>query len=68
MSYRSAVHETTKFTPAMLMFGRELRVPLHLLIGRPQEEPGERGYPEYVESERVCGNCSEFCSCTLAGK
>ena len=52
MSYRSAVHETTKCTPAMLMFGRELRVPLDLLIGRPQEEPGKRGYPEYVESLR----------------
>ena len=39
MSYRSAVHETTNFTPAMLMFGRELRVPLDLLIGLPQEEP-----------------------------
>ena len=37
MSYRSAVHETTRFTPAMLMFGRELRVALDLLIGRPQE-------------------------------
>ena len=30
MSYRSAVHETKKFTPAILMFGRELRVPLDL--------------------------------------
>lgn len=52
MSYRSAVHETTKFTLAMLMFGRELRVPLDLLIGRLQEEPEDRGYPEYVESLR----------------
>ena len=52
MSYRSAVHETTKFTPAMLMFGRELRVPLDLLIGRPQKEPEDRGYPEYVERLR----------------
>jgi len=43
MSYRSAVHETTKFTPAMLMFGRELSVPLDLLIGRPQEELDDRG-------------------------
>ena len=52
MSYRSAVHEATKFTPAMLMFGRELRVPLDLLIGRPQEELDDRGYPEYVERLR----------------
>ena len=52
MSYRSAVHETTKFTPAMLMFGRELRVPLDLLTGRPREEPEDRGYPEYVERLR----------------
>ena len=52
MSYRSAVHETTKFTLAMLMFGRELRVTLDLLIGRPQEELEDRGYPEYVERLR----------------
>ena len=38
MSYRSAVHETTRLTSAMLMFRRELRVPLDLLIGRPREE------------------------------
>ena len=52
MSYRSAVHETTKFTLAMLMFGRELCVTLDLLIGRPQEELEDRGYPEYVERLR----------------
>lgn len=38
MSYRSAVHETTRLIPAMLMFRRELRVPMDLLIGRPREE------------------------------
>ena len=32
---------------AMLMFGRKLRIPLDLLIGCPQEEPEDRGYPEY---------------------
>ena len=68
MSYRSAVHETTKFTPAMLMFGRELSVPLDLLIGHPQKESEDRGYPEYVERLRVCGNCSQFFSCTSAGR
>ena len=30
--------ETTKFIPAMLMFGRELNVPLDLLLGWPQAE------------------------------
>jgi len=68
MSYRSAVHETTKFNPAMLMFGQELCVPLDLLIGCPQEKPEDRGYPEYVERLRVCGNCSQFCLCTSGGK
>ena len=41
------MHETTKFTLAMLMFGRKLHIPLDLLIGCPQEEPEDRGYPEY---------------------
>ena len=38
MSYRSAVLETTRLIPAMLMFRRELRVPMDLLIGRTLEE------------------------------
>lgn len=39
MSYRSAVHETTKQTPAMLLFGRELRLPAGLLHGYPPSPP-----------------------------
>ena len=39
MAYRTAVHETTGCTPAMMMFGRDLRLPVDLLFGRPEEEP-----------------------------
>ena len=46
MSYRSAVYETTKLTPAMLMFWRELRVPLDLLLGRPHADIEELSYLE----------------------
>ena len=53
MSYRSAVHETTKLTPGMLMFGRELRVPLDLLLGRPQADIEEQSYLEYAERLRA---------------
>ena len=35
MAYRSSVHKTTKQTPACLMFGRELNLPIDLLYGRP---------------------------------
>ena len=38
MSYRSAIHESTKQTPANLMFGRELNLPIDLLYGRPPRE------------------------------
>lgn len=37
MSYRSAVHESTKNTPARLVFGRELRLPIGLCYGFPPE-------------------------------
>lgn len=37
----------------MLMFGRELRVHLDLLIGYPHGEPVDRSYPEYVERLKV---------------
>jgi len=38
MAYRSAQHETTIHTPAKLMFGRELRLPVDLATGRPPQE------------------------------
>ena len=39
MAYRSAVHEATEHTPACLMFGRELRLPVDLATGRPPDVP-----------------------------
>ena len=38
MAYRSAVHDTTKCTPAELMLGRNVRLPVDLLFGHPEEE------------------------------
>ena len=41
MAYRSAVHDTTKCTPAELMMGRNIRLPIDLLLGCPEEEKKE---------------------------
>ena len=38
MAYRSAEHEVTGYTPARLMCGRELRLPVDLVTGRPPDE------------------------------
>ncbi|GFV25607.1 retrovirus-related Pol polyprotein from transposon 412 [Trichonephila clavipes] len=35
LSYRSAVHETTGYSPSQMLFGRDLRLPCDLLFGRP---------------------------------
>ena len=53
MSYCSAVYETTKLTPAILMFGQELRVPLDLLLGRPKVDIEKQSYLEYAERLRA---------------
>lgn len=39
LAYRSALHETTQQTPAKLLFGRELRLPIDLVLGSSPEEP-----------------------------
>lgn len=46
-AYRSAVQESTGCTPAVLMFGRELRTPVDLAFGTPPDtdlstEPGQQ--------------------------
>ena len=38
MAYRSSVHDTTGCTPAQLMLGRSLRLPIDLHLGRPEDE------------------------------
>ena len=52
MAYRTAVHETTGCTPAQLMMGRDLRLPIDLLIGRPEDEEAHHTstYAEELQS------------------
>ena len=38
LAYRSAIHESTGCTPANVIFGRDLRLPVDLLLSRPEEE------------------------------
>ena len=41
MSYRSAEHESTGYTPAQLMLGRDLRLPVDLMMPSPPEQEPE---------------------------
>lgn len=42
LAYRNAVHESTGTSPSLMMFGREVRGPVELLVPRPiHEEPTE---------------------------
>ena len=47
MAYRSSVHESTGFSPNEMMLGREVLLPLDLVIG--QAEPTGNSTTEYAE-------------------
>ncbi|GFV98468.1 retrovirus-related Pol polyprotein from transposon 412 [Trichonephila clavipes] len=39
LAYRSAVHETTGYSPSQMLFERDLRLPADLLCSRPPDAP-----------------------------
>ena len=47
-AYRTAVHETTGFTPFHLMFGRAPKLPVDVMLGRVEREESV-SYPQYVQ-------------------
>ena len=48
MAYRSTPHDSTKYSPNMLMMGRESSLPIDVIMGIPREET-EANWPNYVE-------------------
>ena len=47
MAYNTSEQSTTGFTPFFLMFGREARMPIDIMFGRPPEHEG-LSHPEYA--------------------
>ena len=38
MAYNTSIHESTGFTPSLMMFGREMNLPIDLALGKPVDE------------------------------
>ena len=47
LAYRTSVHESTDYRSFKLMFGREVRLPLELMLGMPPSSP--QSAPGYVQ-------------------
>ena len=48
MAYRSAEHETTAYTPAQMMTGREMHLPIDLITDAPSPDGKNDSCQEYV--------------------
>ncbi|KAJ8914843.1 hypothetical protein NQ315_014856 [Exocentrus adspersus] len=48
-TYRSAVHESTGKTPASVLFGAELRLPIDLISDRPKQKEGVDNYISHLQ-------------------
>ena len=53
LAYNSSVHDTTRCTPASLMLGRQLRLPIDLALGTPETRPStsETDYAYCLEQQ-----------------
>ena len=55
LAYNSSVHDTTRCTPASLMLGRQLRLPIDLALGIPETRPStcKTDYAYQLEKQLV---------------
>ncbi|MES9879322.1 MAG: reverse transcriptase domain-containing protein [Sedimenticola sp.] len=55
LAYNSSVHDTTRCTPASLMLGRQLRLPIDLALGIPETRPStcETDYAYMLEKQLI---------------
>ena len=60
MAYRSAVYDTTGNTPARVMLGRDLKLPVDLCFGRPDEEPIKSTYDYVVTLQKKLERIHHF--------
>ena len=51
-AYRATVHESTGYTPNMLMLGREVRLPAEIMYASPTTGEDISSYGEYVDKVR----------------
>jgi hypothetical protein len=50
MAYRSAMHSTTHYSPNKMLFGREIMLPLEVMVGHPEQENKQnKSYCEYIQ-------------------
>ena len=50
MAYRATPHESTGLSANMLTLGREIVLPVDLMVGLPTDSVETQGYSEYVET------------------
>jgi hypothetical protein len=62
MAYRSSIQESTKCTPNLLMLGREVPVPIDVVVGKPLNEIEEQCPIEYIEWMRQAMNRAYQCA------
>lgn len=67
MAYRSAVHESTGYTPNRMMLGRELPMPSHLEFKSPELEGGREPVDYVKELEGVFLETHEVARANLRG-
>ena len=67
LAYRSTLHESTRCSPNMMVFGRDLALPIDVILGTPQSSMLVKPFGRLPPHRNAYTSCRAWVQCGTVG-